>query len=413
MARRLAGHLFHSRLTLTKYSVVEDTLTSNIDKDSVSVKFTALANNTNTNGAASNNDKTTKLFLTDSTQFIGVEDYGDSLKIKTGTGVLSQKASNVTKAYALFRDGKDEAVLVVYVSTDLDAIVGTEDVVYLNGNTSNENKQGYEGSVYFMDDMSTKDIVVKDKTNRGFYTYGVDSDGLYKLDTFDQLGTTAAVTVDKTVTGYVTEMAITNSYNGKLTGSKTVSGHDVKFNDVDYTKATVIDTRDSDDRDEDVYTGEINSPAVLESAIKKGTDVVTKADIYVEDGKVTFVAIREVKNDTTIGGGSASGYTLTTAGTASATTTAITLSGVEFNDGSATAISGLTLTAKVESFSTTTGAWTVYGTYTAGSGIDASGALTTNTISAAIPAGTYRITVTLSSNDFGSVTLFSNTVTTA
>ena len=67
----------------------------------------------------------------------------------------------------------------------------------------------------------------------------------------------------------------------------------IKFVGVSMSGATVIDTRSSSEMKGDVYSNEINTTTKLVAALNKG---YVKADVYVEDGKVTFIAVTECAN---------------------------------------------------------------------------------------------------------------------
>ena len=57
--------------------------------------------------------------------------------------------------------------------------------------------------------------------------------------------------------------------------------------------ASRVDTRSSSAMKADDYSNEINTTAKLVAALNKG---YVKADVYVEDGKVTFIAVTECAN---------------------------------------------------------------------------------------------------------------------
>ena len=331
------------------YAVVKDTLKEDVSKSSVSIQFATGSSNT----TGQTGDDTSKLYITKNTQFLGIESKGSSLKVSSAIGMM-QQAKN-TSVIAIAQDGKTEAVYVLYVGDELNSTVSTADVVYLTDKTSTENSKGYEGTLYFMDSKDSVNVTVKDKKDAaGFFTYKVDKDDVYDLEGDGNAISGSNVTIDKSKTGSVMNLPIKNSYNQNLTGKV----NNITFNDVDYSGATVIDTRSESDRNKDVYTSEITSPSALEAAVKKGTDVVTKANVYVEDGKVTFIAVTEVKNDTAASGGETGDVKYTasvklTAGTAkinlTPTLSATTPTTADKLDG--------TLTYKVEVMNPVNGNW--------------------------------------------------------
>ena len=127
----------------------------------------------------------------------------------------------------------------------------------------------------------------------GFYTYTTDKDDIYTLTQVSYIN--SAVT-DKT-DGYAKDLVVT-SYEDS---SCVLSGK--HFDDVSYKNAVVIDAR-SDDADDDVYTGTINSVSALNKALNKidnytgwTTDGI-KLSVCVEDGEITFIVVTEVKGAT-------------------------------------------------------------------------------------------------------------------
>ena len=270
------------------YSVVEDTLYASVDSASTVIRFTASGNNAK-NDSASANEKISRLYLDDTTFFVGIESQSNDIDIKTATGKMSvDKASNGLKVYAIYKDGKDDAVFVIYAATELDGAVNKDDVVYLTDNAKTSVKDGYSVELYFMKDMKNETVTIEDKDTQGFYTYTVDKDGIYDLKTSTGYALTGGE-VENGDDGYAENVVFDSTKN------TTVSGTDGSntFVATSAADATVIDTRDSADKKADVYSNDITSVSRLTAAIEKG-DVT--ADVYVEDGDIVFVAVTACEN---------------------------------------------------------------------------------------------------------------------
>ena len=67
----------------------------------------------------------------------------------------------------------------------------------------------------------------------------------------------------------------------------------VEFVGISMSGATVVDTRTSSAMKADDYSNEINTTSKLVNALNKG---YVRADVYVEDGKITFIAVTECAN---------------------------------------------------------------------------------------------------------------------
>ena len=161
------------------------------------------------------------------------------------------------------------------------------------------NKDGYLGSVWFMDGMKNDTVTVKDKeTDKGFFRFTVNSDGIYELKDSDDTVATKNGEVTSDATGIATDVCFTTAKGTVITsGAATVDGvkyyDTIQFVGVSMNGATVIDTRSSDDMKGDVYSNEINTTTKLVAALNKDNCNVA-ADVYVENGKITFIAVKAV-----------------------------------------------------------------------------------------------------------------------
>ena len=139
----------------------------------------------------------------------------------------------------------------------------------------------------------------------------MNSDGIYELERYteDQI-TDPEVKSD--TTGFVdayddtsdadvdVNVTFTTAKNSVITAPAEGQDADgntyyntVEFVGVSMSGATVIDTRSSSDMKLDDYSNEINTTSKLVAALNKG---YVKADVYVEDGKITFIAVTECAN---------------------------------------------------------------------------------------------------------------------
>ena len=245
----------------------------------------------------------TRSYIQDNTFFIGAEKTGNDLKVTTATGMMSvDKNSSTGLKVTLIMDGKD-AVFVIYAATDLNGATNKDDVVYMTGDANTRNtKDTYEVDLMFLADMElSEDVTIDDdQSKQGFYTYSV-SDNVYDLDR-----SADAITAVNTEDGYAEFVVLSEGRNN--TASSVTSGSiyndadaaisdtlftAVGFDAVSIADATVIDTRSSGARSRDEYSNEITSPARLINALDKGWVV---ADLYLEDGDIIFVAVRDCKD---------------------------------------------------------------------------------------------------------------------
>ena len=269
------------------YSVVVDTLDQDVTNSSSTIRFTASKDNANNDGKK---DTISRLYLDETTFFVGVEDESEDISISTATGVMSvEKASKglKVKVYAIYKDGEDDAVFVVYAAEELNGAVNKDDVVYLTDDAKTSVKDGYIVDLYFMKDLSlSEDVTIDDagQTTQGFYVFTVDGE-VYKLkaDSSNELRDEVTDNSD----GYGTGIVFDSVKNTN------VSSHDDQFVGVSFKDATVIDTRSSSEKKADIYSNDIESTSRLTSAIEKGE---VTADVYVEDGEIIFVAVTACEN---------------------------------------------------------------------------------------------------------------------
>ena len=241
-------------------------------------------------------------YLDDSTFFISVEKSGADIDVKTATGVMSMdcdSASGDVKAIVIAND--NDALVVIYIGDDLNGATSAADIVYLDSDANTENKDGWEGSLWFMDELNNEDVTIDQAgaPTQGFYRYTMNSDGIYELKSAsgDKIG---AGEVGSSTSGTATGVYFTTARSNAVTAPSEGQDADgntyyntVVFVGTSMSGATVIDTRSSSAMKADDYSNEINTTSKLVVALNKG---YVKADVYVEDGKVTFIAVTECAN---------------------------------------------------------------------------------------------------------------------
>ena len=237
-------------------------------------------------------------YLEETTNFIAVEDKGSDVDVKTATGIMSMAKEGVTKVIVIAND--NDALYVIYVGDDLKGATSSADIVYLDAQPKTENKDGWEATLWFMDELKSEDVTVDDNYRQGFYRYTVDADGIYELEAYDEDDAISTAEVESDSTGYVEGVTFTTAKNSAVSavdGGEDADGNTyyntVEFVGISMSGATVVDTRTSSAMKADDYSNEINTTSKLVNALNKGYE---KADVYVEDGKITFIAVTECAN---------------------------------------------------------------------------------------------------------------------
>ena len=98
--------------------------------------------------------------------------------------------------------------------------------------------------------------------------------------------------------GYAENVIFTSVRSNRVTGA--TSDDSIEFVAVSFADAVVIDTRSTSDKNNSLYSGDIESASALSSAINRGT---VTADVFVEDGEIVFVAVKSSARDTSIDDG--------------------------------------------------------------------------------------------------------------
>ena len=263
-------------------------LTQPVERDSTTIRL-------------DNSDKD-RLYLADDTFFIGVEGVtGDSedlenLDITTATGVMTMDPdkSSYLSVYVIYDDDQD-AKFVVYAAAVMSGAVNIGDVVYLTDESNTATSDGYLVDLYLMDGMElVEDATVDQETGQGFYDHEINEDGVYELTSSSY---ELAGEVDDE-DGYAENVIFTSVRSNRVTGA--TSDDSIEFVAVSFADAVVIDTRSTSDKNNSLYSGDIESASALSSAINRGT---VTADVFVEDGEIVFVAVKSSARDTSIDDG--------------------------------------------------------------------------------------------------------------
>ena len=265
-----------------------DGLTQPVERDSTTIRL-------------DNSDKD-RLYLADDTFFIGVEGVTggsedlDNLDITTATGVMTMDPdkSSYLSVYVIYDDDQD-AKFVVYAAAVLSGAVNIGDVVYLTDESNTATSDGYLVDLYLMDGMElVEDATVDQETGQGFYDHEINEDGVYELtsSSYELAGEVG----DED--GYAENVIFTSVRSNRVTGA--TSDDSIEFVAVSFADAVVIDTRSTSDKNNSLYSGDIESASALSSAINRGT---VTADVFVEDGEIVFVAVKSSARDTSIDDG--------------------------------------------------------------------------------------------------------------
>lgn len=248
---------------------------------------------------------TGKIYLNDKTNYVKVEANGDDIDVKFVTGGTSVAQAGTTAIAIVTKSGSNYVASYVVLINQEFSNAGSEDVVYVPEkstttvsytNSDGDKKTGYATELYFLDGSGkTETVTVVGQKNPGFYTYEINDDEVYELDTkgVDALNLKAAYDDE---TGYVEDAQVTGVYNNSMTIAN-VNGQ--KVEDVDFAdKVIIADDRGQDDRDKDLYTSEITSASQLKSAVEKKTSKgvanSVEADVYFDDGKVIMVYVKSM-----------------------------------------------------------------------------------------------------------------------
>ena len=285
------------------YSVTMGPLSDDVTSSSSTIRLNSA--NTLTYDDEDEIDDVTRLYLDDeTTTSIGIDQAhtDDSLDVSFSTGPMAAKAYDADGSgssvdltvFVIFKDDDRDAVYVVYAAENLKGGASSSDVVYLADDANNAVGSGnYEVDLYFMEDMSlVEDLTIDDQEDQGFYDYEVDEDGVYFL------GTGSIEFISGDVDDDTDDEAAMNvkfdEVRSYLASGKNNDG--ATFDAISFADATVIDTRSSSDRSDDVYDNEINTASKLATAIERSVDAddVLTADVYVQDGEIVFVAVTDV-----------------------------------------------------------------------------------------------------------------------
>lgn len=248
---------------------------------------------------------TGKIYLNDKTNYVKVEDNGDNIDVKFVTGGTSVAKDGTTAIAIATKSGSNYVASYVVLINKEFSNAGSEDVVYVPEkstttvsytNSDGDKKTGYATELYFLDGSGkTETVTVVGQKTPGFYTYEINDDEVYELDTkgVDALSLKAAYDDE---TGYVQDTHVTGVYNNSMTIDNVNSQ---KVEDVDFAdKVIIADDRDQDVRDNDLYTSEITSASQLKSAVEKKTSKgaanSVEADVYFDDGKVIMVYVKSM-----------------------------------------------------------------------------------------------------------------------
>ena len=170
---------------------------------------------------------TGKIYLNDKTNYVKVEANGDDIDVKFVTGGTSVAKDGTTAIAIATKSGSNScaASYVVLINKEF-SNAGSEDVVYVPEkstttvsytNSDGDKKTGYATELYFLDGSGkTETVTVVGQKTPGSYTYEINDDEVYELETqgVDALSLKAAYDDE---TGYVQDTHVTGVYNNSMT----------------------------------------------------------------------------------------------------------------------------------------------------------------------------------------------------
>ena len=166
-------------------------------------------------------DTISRLYITDTTNFIAAESDGDELDVSTSTGMMTATHDKGTVTVAAIYDDETDALYVVYAADELSGATDKSDIVYLADRASTRSgTDTYSGDLYFMNDMSLSEEVDidedSDSRDQGFYVYDL-SDDVYTLevDTGNEVDVTDGL-VDDDADGYAAFVVFTEGRNNTV-----------------------------------------------------------------------------------------------------------------------------------------------------------------------------------------------------
>ncbi len=256
-------------------------------------------------GSVSGYDRqSNKAYLRDTTKYVAIEGKdAEDLDVTTAVGGIKVKDTDVSRNSFIIATKSGSSYVAEYVilaGADMSSTVeDASTIVYLKSNADTKVKDGYLATLYLMDGTVLEDVTVDNNYSKGqFYTFDVDEDGIYELDPYtssvygtlsgnfkydDEDGALRGVTLD----------SIFESSSLSI-DALTVGSYTVTVTDADLSAdLQVVDTRGSAERDASAYKTEVTSLSKLEAAMDKG---VVVADIYLENGEVTFIAVKSAES---------------------------------------------------------------------------------------------------------------------
>ncbi len=229
----------------------------------------------------------TKYYVSSSTIFIAIEDEGDNIDVDFASGSMKMAANAGTYILAIHDGGTAKSAdYILFIGEELSSSVSSDDVVYVAETPDTAVSGGYEGEIYSAVDGTVETVVMDDDYAPGFYTYDIDDDDVYELTglTTSDKGDITDAGQDGGVEGAVIE-GIFSDYLVTFVGGGS--------EDFDISGAVIMDIRDDDDKDADVYKSAINTASKLSSAVGKGDVTV---DFFITDEEVTLICVTAVEN---------------------------------------------------------------------------------------------------------------------
>ena len=252
------------------YYIVDSTVDGNVTSSSKSIVMDAAFSGS-----------TKSAYITSSTKFILVDrnSSNDDVDIEVYTGSARIADGKNAMVIASKSGSSYEAAVVIVGDTGISTgVVNTDSVFYLTGSSSTKVKDGYEATVYFMDG-SNETVTIDAAGSEGFWTFSINSDGVYEIGAAAGNVSLVGSTYDDE-TGVIADTTIDSIYNNaylSFTGGQYI---DIALAD----DLQIVDARDP----KTVYENEINTLSKLQAAMNRGSVTATA---FVDNGEVLLISV--------------------------------------------------------------------------------------------------------------------------
>ena len=227
-------------------------------------------------------------YINSSTQFILVYGSKGDLKATTYAGAIaldSAKMSGTNVAISTKdSNGNLTAAYVIIPTNDKSLSVSTSDLLYSYSQTYSFVSSSAKTVPMYKMDGTKVDVKIGSSATvdlNKFYTYAVDSDGVYTLTAYDEC---TNFTASDFKSGVEMGGKFISLYGSLLTANEN------SFNDLQTSSATVIDLRSDDAKAASLYKGTINTVESMQAVKEVGGTVVFDAYVTSDGVQLIFVS---------------------------------------------------------------------------------------------------------------------------